>query len=77
MNVAMSVVEHWPVILGLGFCPQYCKKQRLGGGEARRRRKGRMLTKGEEWKEKDIVIDNTLTKQNQRSNEEPDYFSYD
>lgn len=49
-------------------------KEGLGGGGERRKREGRMLMEGKERKEKGIVIDNILTKQKQRSNEEPDYY---
>lgn len=74
MNMAMSVVEHWPVILGLGFCPQYCEKQGRTGRRWGEKEEERMLMEERGWKEKDIVIDNTLTKQKQRSNKEPDYY---
>lgn len=52
MNMAMSVVEHWPVILGLGFCPQYCEKQGRTGRRWGEKEEGRKDVNGREGMER-------------------------
>lgn len=46
--MAISMVEHLPVILGLGFCPQYCEKQGRTGRRWGEKEEGRKDVNGRE-----------------------------